>query len=215
MPDTHRAYDHVSGIYYPIAVGVFALIVITLAVLLVRGARRRTAGEKTEATRFEAVYAVVLACTVAFLLVVTFRAETPIDTLAADPVVRIHVTAAQWSWRLEYPGGRTVLASSTPRPPIAEVPVGREIELWGSSRDVIHGFYVPRLRFQRQFLPGYVTRFDLRFDSPGFYGGACSVYCGERHSQMHFELRAVGQSEFARWLRSGTPTETGDAGATT
>ena len=89
------------------------------------------------------------------------------------------------------------------RPPVAEVPTGEEIEISGRSDDVIHGFYVPRLHFQRQFLPGYVTRFDLRFASPGFYGGACSVFCGPQHTEMHFELRAVSRPGFETWLGSG------------
>jgi cytochrome c oxidase subunit 2 len=215
MADPAHAYNHVRGIYFPIAIGVFVLIVALLLLLLVLGARRSSATGKTEATRFELVYAGLLACVVAFLLVVTYRAETPLDTVAANPVLRIHVTAAQWSWRFEYPGGRTVLAVSTLRPPVAEVPAGEEVEVWGSSRDVIHGFYVPRLHFQRQFLPGYVTRFDLRFDRPGYYGGACSVFCGESHTQMHFEMRAVAPAEYEAWLRSGQAApETTSAGAT-
>ena len=43
MPSTQRAYDHVAGIYLPIAIGVFAFVVVFLAALLVLGARRRVA----------------------------------------------------------------------------------------------------------------------------------------------------------------------------
>ncbi len=45
MPNTLHAYEHVQGIYLPIAVGVFVLVVGTLLVLLVRGARRTSPGE--------------------------------------------------------------------------------------------------------------------------------------------------------------------------
>jgi cytochrome c oxidase subunit 2 len=201
MPDTLHAYQHVRGIYFPVAIGVFALVLVALAVLLVRGARRsRPAGGRSQALVFEAAYAMLLAGVVAVLLWVTFTAETPIDRTVSDPALRIRVVAAQWSWRFEYPGGPTVLAVSTWHPAVALVPVGVEIEFTGTSRDVIHGFWVPQLRFQRQFLPGYVTRFDLRFDKPGFYGGECSVFCGEQHSQMHFEIQAVSPAVFRRWL---------------
>ncbi len=43
MPDTLHAYEHVRGIYFPIAIGVFAVVLVTLLVLLVRGRRRRDA----------------------------------------------------------------------------------------------------------------------------------------------------------------------------
>jgi cytochrome c oxidase subunit 2 len=201
--DTLRAYNHVRGIYLPIAVGVFALVVGCLLILLVRGARRRAApGRRSNALRFEIVYAVLLAGVVAVLVTVTFRTETPLDRTAAHPALRIVVTAAQWSWRFTYPGGASVVAVSTWHPAAALVPTGSEVEFVGSSRDVIHGFWVPQLHFQRQLLPGYDTRFDLRFDRPGRYGGECSVFCGDQHSQMHFSIEAVSPERFERWLRS-------------
>lgn len=207
MPDTLHAYEHVRGIYFPIAIGVFALVVGTLLVLLIRGATRRAApGRRSDALGFELVYAGILACVVAFLVVVTFRSETPLDRTAAHPAVRIDVTAAQWSWRFTYANGVTVTDVSTWHPPVALVPTGEEVEFFGSSRDVIHGFWVPQLHFQRQFLPGYTTRFDLRFDQPGHYGGECSVFCGEQHSQMHFALEAVSPARFQLWLAEHAPS---------
>jgi cytochrome c oxidase subunit 2 len=201
--DTLRAYNHVRGIYLPIAVGVFALVVGSLLILLVRGARRRAApGRRSNALRFEIAYAVALAGVVAVLMTVTFRTETPLDRTAAHPALRIVITAAQWSWRFAYPGGASVEAVSTWHPAAALVPTGSEVEFVGSSRDVIHGFWVPQLHFQRQLLPGYETRFDLRFDRPGRYGGECSVFCGDQHSQMHFSIEAVAPERFEHWLRS-------------
>jgi len=202
MPSTQRAYDHVAGIYLPIAVGVFAFIVVFLAVLLVLGARRRAAGSRSEANVAEGLYALLLACVAGVLVWVTFTAETPIDRLVSRPALRIEVTAAQWSWTFRYANGTTVRSVATWAPPVAVVPAGVEVEFDGTSRDVIHGFWVPGLHFQRQLLPGYVTRFDLLFLKPGRYSGECSVFCGELHSQMHFAIDAVSRARFARWLAS-------------
>ena len=200
MPNTKHAYEHVWGIYLPIAIGVFAIVVGTLLVLLVRGARRSEAGPRSEALPLEIAYACALACVAAFLVWVTFRAETPIDHLVARPGLRIRVIAAQWSWRFIYANGAMVTAISTWHPPVAYVPTGTEVEFNGTSEDVIHGFWVPRLHFQRQILPGYVTHFDMLFEAPGYYGGECSVFCGEHHSEMHFALEAVSPSRFREWL---------------
>jgi cytochrome c oxidase subunit II len=200
MPDSLHAYDHVRGIYFPIAIAVFAIVVGTLLLLVVRGARRERPGRRSQALGFEIAYALGLAGVVAVLVAVTFRAETPLDRTAAHPALRITVRAAQWSWRFEYPNGVTVTANATWQPPVAFVPTGSEVEFAGSSADVIHGFWVPQLHFQRQLLPGYVTRFDLRFDRAGMYGGECSVYCGEQHTEMHFALRAVAPARFRAWL---------------
>jgi cytochrome c oxidase subunit II len=211
MPDTLHAYEHVQDIYLPIAIGVFALVLGTLLVLLVAGARRTRAGGRSRAPRLEVAYALVLACVVVVLVWVTFRAETPIDRTAAHPALRIGVTAAQWSWRFQYPDGVSVTAVSTWHPAVALVPTGVEVEFAGTSRDVIHGMWVPQLHFQRQLLPGYTTRFDLRFDKPGRYGGECSVFCGEQHSEMHFELEAVSPRAFEEWLSSHTARAGGSA----
>lgn len=148
----------------------------------------------------EIAYAFVLGCVAAFLVWVTFGAETPIDRLVARPALRVKVIAAQWSWRFIYSNGVQVADISTWHPAPAYVPTGTEVEFSGTSEDVIHGFWVPELHYQRQVLPGYTTHFDLLFDKPGLYEGVCSVLCGEQHSEMHFALEAVSPARFREWL---------------
>ncbi len=183
----------------------FAIVLGTLFVLLVRGARNRQAGDRSGALPAEIAYAFVLACVAAFLVWVTFRAETPIDRLLARPGLRIKVIAAQWSWRFVYANGVQIADIDTWHPAPAYVPTGTEIEFSGTSEDVIHGFWVPELHYQRQVLPGYSTHFDLLFERAGLYEGECSVLCGEQHSEMHFALEAVSPASFREWLaREGT-----------
>ena len=200
MPSTKHAYDHVWGIYLPIAIAVFAIVIGTLIVLLALGARRSRPGRRSEAPRLEFGYAVALACVAAVLVWVTFRAETPIDRLAAHPGLRLKVIAAQWSWRFVYSNGVQVADIDTWHPAPAYVPSGTEVEFSGTSEDVIHGFWIPALHYQRQVLPGYTTHFDLTFESDGIYTGECSVLCGEDHSEMHFAVEAVSPTRFREWL---------------
>ena len=216
MPSTKHAYEHAWGIYLPIAIGVFALVIGTLIVLLATGARRSRPGRRSEALRLEIGYTVVLACVAAFLVWVTFRAETPIDRLVAHPALRVKVIAAQWSWRFIYSNGVQVADIDTWHPTPAYVPAGTEVEFAGSSEDVIHGFFVPRLHYQRQVLPGYTTHFDLTFETAGLYPGECSVLCGEDHSEMHFALEAVSLARFWEWLaREGARVREGSPATTT
>ncbi len=205
MPNTKHAYEHVWGVYLPIAILVFAVILGTLVVLLVAGARRSRPGRRSEALPVEIGYALALAGVAAFLVWFTFRAETPIDRLVAHPSLRVKVIAAQWSWRFVYSNGVQIVDVSTWHPAPAYVPTGAEVEFSGTSEDVIHGFWVPALHYQRQVLPGYTTRFDLIFKAAGLYQGECSVLCGEQHSEMHFAIEAVSPASFREWLaREGT-----------
>ena len=200
MPNTKHAYEHVWGIYLPMAIAVFAIVVFALIALLAFGARRSRPGRRSEAPALEAGYAVGLACVAAVLVWVTFRAETPIDRLVAHPGLRLKVIAAQWSWRFIYSNGVQVADIDTWHPAPAYVPIGTEIEFSGTSEDVIHGFWVPALHYQRQVLPGYTTHFDLLFEKGGLYSGECSVLCGEDHSEMHFAIEAVSPARFRDWL---------------
>jgi cytochrome c oxidase subunit II len=200
MPSTQHAYDHVAGIYFPIAVAVFACVVITLGVLLIAGARRRPPGRRSEASRLEALYAIALSATVGVLVWVTFTAETPIDQLVSRPGLQVNVIAAQWSWTFRYANGTRVSAVASWSPPVAVVPTGVEVQFDATSRDVIHGFWIPQLHYLRQVIPGYTTRFDLLFAKPGRYEGECAVFCGLLHPEMHFEIVAVSPPRFQRWL---------------
>lgn len=202
MPSTQHAYDHVAGIYFPVAVGVFAAVVTALGALLLLGRRRREPGHAREANGPEALYAALLAATVGVLVWVTFTAETPIDKVVPHPGLRVSVTAGQWSWTFRYGNGTQVAAVSTWAPPVAVVPAGEEIEFDATSRDVIHGFAVPALHYLRQVVPGNTTTFDLLFTHPGRYGAECAVYCGELHSQMLFAIEAVVPAAFRAWLAS-------------
>ena len=109
MPSTQHAYDHVAGIFFPIAIAVFACVVITLGVLLVLGARRRTPGPAQRGR--PAGGRSTRSCSArpsGVLVWITFTAETPIDRLVSRPALQVNVVAAQWSWTFRYANGTTV-----------------------------------------------------------------------------------------------------------
>ena len=64
-----------------------------------------------------------------------FRQFIDIESRPNDAMV-VYVTAKQWMWKFQYPGGR---ASND----VLVVPAGRAVKLVMTSRDVIHSFYVP------------------------------------------------------------------------
>lgn len=201
MPETRHDFYHVWNVYMPFAIGVFATFVTVLIGLLIYGHFfRKEPGKRAEANPVEASYAIILLCIAGFLIFWTFHTENREDPVIKHPGLRIAVVAAQWSWRFTYPNGKVVTAVDTWKPPVAEVPLNTEVQITGYSKDVIHGFWIPKLRFQRQFIPGESTSFDLIFREPGRYFGECSVYCGLRHSQMHFEMKAVSHAAFEKWV---------------
>ena len=204
LVDTRTEYDHLFSIYVPIAIGVFALIfiLVVVAVLVFRRRPPERAARWHEHNPIEATYAVLLACTAAFLLYLTFTAEHKVDTVAnrQRPAVVIDVTGSKWEWTFTYPAFRFSVRSGTVgRQPLV-VPAGEAVRFRLTSVDVIHSFWIPALRYKHDAIPGSVQIATLSF-RPGVYPGQCAEFCGLRHSDMSFVAHAVSQAAFATWAR--------------
>jgi cytochrome c oxidase subunit 2 len=64
------------------------------------------------------------------------------------------------------------------------VPEGSEVTFVGTSRDVIHGFFLPHVDVNIMLLPGQITRITTRFRKAGEYSFICHEYCGIAHHTM-------------------------------
>jgi cytochrome c oxidase subunit II len=197
--DTRHEFGGLFSIYEWLMVGVAAIVfgAVTFALVRYRGAGAPS--RRSEANVGESAYAVVIAVIVAGLVAATFHTESRVDPLAANAKLRIRITAFDWQWRFDYPNGRSTVGKPG-RPAELVVPAHREIEFEETSRDVIHSFWVPSLRFKRDAFPNRTTQFDLDFDHPGMNGGVCAEFCGLRHSQMSFNVLALSEPDFQSWL---------------
>lgn len=107
----------------------------------------------------------------------------------------IYVTGKQWMWKFAYPTGPSGLE-------ILRVPADRPVRLLLTSRDVIHGFFIPAFRIKQDALPGRYTQTWFEANRPGTYPIYCSQYCGTGHSRMRAEVVVMPADEFDRWLES-------------
>jgi cytochrome c oxidase subunit II len=199
--DTRSRFGDLFGIYEWLLVAV-AVIVFTLVLFALVRYRRR--GDELPRGRDEhkvgeSVYAAVLAAIAITLVTLTFRAEDRIDPVASKGGIRVNIVAFQWQWRFDYPDlGKSVIGTND-RPAELVVPVRTLIRFDGTSRDVIHAFWVPEQRYKRDEFPKRHTKFDLSFDRVGTFIGRCAEFCGLRHTDMGFTVRVVPQDEFRRW----------------
>jgi cytochrome c oxidase subunit 2 len=205
--DTRHEYQHVFGIYVPIAVGVFLVItLITLvAVLRYRTRPPERVARWHENNRLEGSYALLLGLVCVFLLFVTFTAEHRVDTVANQqkPALTVEVTAAKWEWRFYYPAyGITVRSGTVGRQPLV-VPTGEPIRFDLVSLDVIHAFWIPELNYKHDLIPGSTQVTTLSFDQSGTFQGQCAEFCGLRHADMIFPVEAVSPGRFSAWARAG------------
>ncbi len=129
------------------------------------------------------------------------------DTDNADCVV--NVTGQQWWWEFDYPvdadGNICGFAPTGEAAPIITsgqmvIPVDAKVVIRGTSRDVIHSFWVPKLNGKRDMVPGRVHTWNFHANQPGIFAGQCAEFCGLSHANMRMEIVALDDADFQSWI---------------
>jgi cytochrome c oxidase subunit II len=200
LTDTRSEFHSLFSLYLVIALVVAALVYAAVFFAVIRYRRHdgRRPSRRSTHNLAEGIWAALIAAVLAVILTATFTTESKVDATPRGGV-QVRVTAFQWGWRFDYPGGVSVIGNSN-QEPVLGVPANRQVSFAITSRDVIHSFWIPSERFKRDAFPGRVNHFDLVFDQPGGHAGECAEFCGLRHSDMRFRVLVLGQGDFERWL---------------
>jgi cytochrome c oxidase subunit 2 len=133
-------------------------------------------------------------------------------------VVRVQVLGQQWAWNFRQPGvdGEfgtpddivtlnvlTVPSSAMPERS-DDVSQGRPVVLNLSSKDVIHSFFVPDMRFKRDANPGAINEAWFMPIKDGTFDILCAELCGYAHYQMHGLLRVLPPDEWDTWQQEAS-----------
>ncbi len=116
--------------------------------------------------------------------------------------IPIYVVGYQWYWDVTHENGRHELSD-------LHVPLNEPVQLIMSSPDVIHSYYVPDFRVQRDVMPGKYTTVWFTGTKPGKYRIFCNQYCGTKHGEMGGFVYVMRPDEYQAWLtqQSGTAQE--------
>ncbi len=131
----------------------------------------------------------------------------------------INVTGQQWWWEVDYPvqdgcGGieQPIVTSGQ-----MVIEAGTKVLVRGTSRDVIHSWWIPRLNGKRDMVPGRIHTVRLESDEPGIFAGQCTEFCGLSHANMRMEVIALNTADFTAWkanqLKDYTSPEAGSLAA--
>jgi cytochrome c oxidase subunit II len=198
--DTIDAYRDVERVFLPVAVAVFVLVAGALVLLAWRGRGRDEPRRRAGHVPLEAAWLVLLVVAATTLVAISFSAEDRVGSAQAGTAERIRVVAAKWRWRFEYPAYGVVVQGREGEIPALVVPAGTDVEFEAVSLDVVHAFWIPAMRFQRELFAERPTRFGLAFPEPGFIAGArCSFFCGLRHQDMRFAVDVRTPRAFRAW----------------
>jgi cytochrome c oxidase subunit 2 len=166
--------------------------VMLLTVLALRGRLRNVAPRTLIVAGGLVLPGVVLVA----LVVVTLRS---LPAPAGADALTVAVSGRMWWWELRYrdpadPAREIVLANEL------RIPVGRDVHLRLSTRDVIHSFWAPQLAGKVDMVPGRVNALVLRADKPGVFRGPCAEFCGAQHTLMVLTVVALPAADFDDWL---------------
>jgi cytochrome c oxidase subunit II len=184
----------------------FSLIVVALMYSLV--VFRRKKGETGDGAYIVGNNRLEIAWTIAPVFVVIFLAYIGAQSLGItrriDPsAMQVKVIAQQWAWQFQYPDYGIVSTE-------LYLPVGQQIDLLMTSRDVIHAFWVPEFRVKQDIVPGRTTELRVTPTLIGGYMGRCSVLCGTNHAYMEGKVNVVSRLDFDAWVAKQQATVTTD-----
>jgi cytochrome c oxidase subunit 2 len=203
LVDTRKEFEDLASTYLPIAIVVFALVLLgTIVPLFVFRARRRgEPSDREEPPWLPIGYAAVLVAIVALLVTLTFNAQDKISAKVTDPGLQVNVRAAKWNWRFDYPAQHISQIGGDSTPTSLVVPTGTDVRFNLTSLDVIHSFWIPYVRFKRDAFPRRTTSFVLSFPGVGYHtAGRCAEYCGLKHDQMIFTVEVMSRNNFNAWV---------------
>lgn len=181
-----------------IGVIVFAAVIYCVIKFRDRGQPipRQTHGNSALEITLTVIPALILAVVGVFTVRVVFDLAKTSDT-----EMIINVTGQQWWWEYDYPVQEQF---GITQPIITSgqlvIPAGTKVLLRGTSRDVIHSFWIPALNGKRDVVPGRVQTNRIEADKPGIYAGQCTEFCGLSHANMRMEAIALNKEDFAKWV---------------
>jgi cytochrome c oxidase subunit 2 len=103
----------------------------------------------------------------------------------------VKVEARMWAWSFEYSNGK--------KSQILRIPIGKNIKLSMTSRDVVHSLYIPAFRVKEDLVPRQETFMWFVSNRIGTYDLFCAEYCGVGHSAMGSKVIVMPEKEFGEW----------------
>ena len=68
------------------------------------------------------------------------------------------------------------------------IPAGSDVDIYLTSKDVVHGFLIEKKALNMMAVPGAIGKQTVHFENPGVYKIVCHEYCGVGHQNMQAEI---------------------------
>lgn len=142
-------------------------------------------------TTLEITWTIIPLALVLLMFYYGYMAFLPMRKPPKDAMV-VKTTGRMWTWDFEYPNGK--------HSPELIVPYKKAVKLDMTSKDVIHGMFIPSFRLKEDVIPGKQTMIWFIPKLEGTFEIFCSAYCGIDHSIMQSSVKVIPVKEFDKWL---------------
>jgi cytochrome c oxidase subunit 2 len=197
--------DSIFWLIYWVTGVTFIIVQGTLLVFAVM--YRHKEGRRAKYTHGNTTLEIIWTAAPAVLLVVLAFASRKVWADIKEHIpptdVQLQVTAKQFNWEVAYPGpdGKLGTDDDVTMDNDVHVPVNKTIRVFLRSRDVIHSFFVPMLRYKQDAVPGHVIPIWFKVTKPGKYEIPCAELCGFGHSGMRGWLYVHTPEDYAAWAK--------------
>ncbi len=121
----------------------------------------------------------------------------PAKPLASDkPALVVQVVSLDWKWLFIYPAQKVASVNRL------VIPAGTPVHFELTSASVMNAFFIPQLGSMIYTMNGMTTNLNLMADNPGTFRGLSSHYSGDGFSGMHFQVEAMSDDGFKRWVNT-------------
>ena len=158
-----------------------------------------------------------------------------------EDTLQVRVLAQQFAWNIHYPGADGIFGTTSPKfyndqgNPVGLdpddphgkddivtfkqlfLPVNKPVRIEVSSKDVVHGFYLPEFRVKQDVIPGMTIPVTfvptmttdefrkIKGDEARDFEIACAQLCGITHYTMKGMVRVLEPEAFDAWLKEKAP----------
>lgn len=191
--------DPAFRLYYWISVFFFVLICGLIVVFMIKYVRKRpdqmASAQITHNLPLELSWTIIPLIIVMILFFIGMKGYLHMRVPPAD-ALQVNVMGQKWSWSFTYPSGAV---NDT-----LVVPVNTPVKLLMTSRDVIHGFFIPAFRTKADVIPNRYHSLWFQATRTGVFPVECTQYCGTNHSYMLTAVKVMEPDAYEEWLANAS-----------
>lgn len=165
----------------------------------------------------EVVWSVLTAATLVFIAIYQMNVWADVKMRRPNMPVTVEVTARQFEWRIRYPGpdGKFDTMDDIHHVNELHVPVNEEVLVDLKSMDVLHDFFLPKLRIKQDAVPGKRIPVWFKAKKVGESDLVCAELCGWGHYKMKGRLFVESRSQYEAWLAKMSDAQSAESETST